>query len=251
MRVSIVTVVYNGEKFIKSAIDSVLSQDYPDIEHIIIDGNSSDNTMSIVNGYKDSVARIISEPDNGLYDAMNKGLSYCTGDIVGILNSDDFYKGPDVISKVVACFAKSDVQTVYGDLLYVDQFETEKIKRYWKGGEFKRSKFLYGWMPPHPTFFVRKEIYKKYGMFNLNLKSAADYEFMLRVLYKYKTSSYYLSQTLTVMRDGGMSNSSVSNRLRGNSEDSNAWKINNVKPYFFTRYLKPLRKLTQFVGRPF
>ncbi|MCE7995850.1 MAG: glycosyltransferase [Roseivirga sp.] len=248
MRVSIITVVYNGERFIKSAIESVLNQNYGDIEHIVIDGDSSDGTMEIINRYKDKISTIVSEPDKGLYDAMNKGLSHCTGEIVGILNADDFYKDSGVISRVVECFKEKNTQSIYGDLIYVDQTAINKVKRYWKGGIYKRSKFLFGWMPPYPTFFVKREVYDQFGNFNIELKSAADYEFMLRVLYKHEISSYYLNETLTIMREGGLSNSSISNRLRGNSEDFIAWKINDIKPFFFTRFLKPLRKLKQFVG---
>ncbi|MBO6497566.1 MAG: glycosyltransferase [Roseivirga sp.] len=250
MKVSIVTVVYNGASFIKSAIKSVLSQDYSDIEYIVIDGASTDGTMDIINQYKDQISHIISEPDQGIYDAMNKGVSLATGDVIGILNSDDFYSTNTVISDIVEKMTAEGVDSVYGNLVYVDPTNKEVVKRYWQSGRFTRKRFLYGWMPPHPTFFVRAEVYKKYGMFNLSLKSAADYEFMLRVLYKEKISTFYINKLITTMRDGGTSNISLKNRIRGNNEDQLAWKLNGLKPFFFTRYLKPLRKIWQFFRMP-
>ncbi len=246
MKVSIVTVVYNNETTIADAINSVLDQDYHDIEYIVVDGASKDGTMDIIKQYSNKISKVISEPDKGIYDAMNKGVALATGDVVGILNSDDFYLNSTVISSIVEKMISDGVDSVYGDLVYVDPVDTKVVKRYWQSGSFRRRRFLYGWMPPHPTFFVKSEIYEKHGLFNLSLRSAADYEFMLRVLYKYKISSSYLKEIVTVMRDGGNSNASIKNRIKGNNEDVLAWKINELKPFFFTRYFKPLRKIPQF-----
>ena len=247
--VSIITTAYNSEKTICDTLSSVASQDYPNIEHIIIDGRSTDNTLSIVSSFP-HVAKIISEKDAGIYDAMNKGLQVCTGEIVGLLNSDDFYVSETVIRQVVALMLKEQTDSLYGDLLYVHPEETQKIKRTWIAGRFHTRKFLYGWMPPHPTFFVRKKVYDTLGVFNISLKSAADYELMLRFLYKAKISVSYLPQVLVKMRAGGMSNASVNNRIKANREDREAWRVNNIRPYIFTTWLKPLRKLTQFVRKP-
>jgi len=253
MKISIITICYNSEKYIRSAIESVLNQTCGDIEYIVVDGDSKDATMDIVKTYEPKFGgrmKCVSEKDNGIYDAMNKGIAMATGDIIGILNSDDIYNGNDTIEKIVQCFQKENVDAVYGDLLYVNAENTNKIVRYWKSGHYKKNAFLWGWMPPHPAFFVKKEVYEKHGKFNTKLKSAADYEFMLRVIYKEKISLTYLPTILVKMRDGGESNQTIKNRVRGNREDREAWKINGLRPHWFTRYLKPARKLLQYVQRP-
>lgn len=250
MKVSIITVVYQGERFIESAIKSVLDQDYPDIEYIVIDGDSGDRTMELIESFGTKINTVVSEPDKGIYDAMNKGISLATGDIIGILNSDDFYRSDTIISKVVDRMISEKVDSVYGDLVYVDPEVTDKVRRYWKSGDFKSQRFLYGWMPPHPTFFIKRSVYLKYGFYNLGLRSAADYEFMLRVLFKHKVSCSHIPEVLTVMREGGISNASIRNRLKGNSEDARAWAQNDLKPLVVTRYLKPLRKLMQYISKP-
>jgi len=249
LTVSIITATYNSEKTIKHTLTSIASQDYRHIEHIIIDGQSTDNTLSIIREFP-HVTKIISEPDSGIYDAMNKGLRMCTGEIIGLLNSDDFYVSSSIIRQVVEKMVEEKTDSLYGDLVYVHPEETQKIKRTWMAGKFHPRNFLFGWMPPHPTFFVRRQIYDAHGHFNINLKSAADYELMLRFLYKSKISVSYLPQVLVKMRAGGMSNASLANRIKANREDREAWRVNDVKPYFFTTWLKPLRKLTQFVRKP-
>lgn len=246
MKISIVTVVYNNETTISQCIESVLNQSYPNIEYILIDGNSTDGTIDIVNQYQDKIDKIVSEPDKGIYDAMNKGLKLCSGDIIGILNSDDFYANNDIISNVVSTIKEFDVDAVYGNLKYVDPVDTKKVKRFWKSASFKRNKFEYGWMPPHPTFFVKKVVYDKYGYFNLELKSAADYEIMLRFLYKHKIQVKYIDEVLTIMRDGGNSNSSLKHRIKANKEDQRSWVLNGFTPPLLFRFLKPIRKLPQY-----
>ena len=245
MKVSIITVTFNSENTVNDTLLSIQGQDYGNIEHIIIDGASKDKTLDIVKSYK-HVTKIISEQDKGIYDAMNKGLRLATGDIIGILNSDDFYSSNQIISQIVNCFNENRTDTVYGDLEYVDSKNTDKVVRTWLSGNYKKKNFYYGWMPPHPTFFVRKELYLKYGMFNTNFKMAADYEFMLRLLFKNNISTSYLSKIIVKMRVGGLSNSNLKNRLRANNEDSKAWKINNLKPKFYTFLLKPTLKIKQY-----
>ena len=245
MKITIVTVTFNSAKTIRDTLESIKNQTYPNIEHIIVDGASSDNTLEIVRQYN-HVAKIISEPDNGIYDAMNKGLKIATGDIIGILNSDDFYLSPKTISEVVNVFKKQATDTVYGDLQYVDANKIDKIVRTWISGKFNKNNFYKGWMPPHPTFFVRKEIYTKFGYFNLKLTMAADYEIMLRFLFKNNVSTYYLPQTIVKMRAGGVSNSNLRNRLKANSEDKRAWEVNNIDPKFYTFILKPVLKIKQY-----
>jgi glycosyltransferase len=177
---------------------------------------------------------------------MNKGVKLATGDVIGILNSDDFYTDPSVLEKVAAAFKDPAVEAVYGDLQYVKQDNVQVVTRTWRSGKYQKRFLYYGWMPPHPTFFVRRHIYDKCGLFNTTLRSAADYELMLRVLLRYDTHAQYIPEVLVKMRAGGMSNASLKNRLRANKEDVMAWKLNDLKPYFFTTWLKPIRKILQF-----
>ena len=248
MKISIITITYNSEETLEDTIKSVVSQNYKDIEYIIIDGGSTDGTMAIVNKYKEQISIIVSEPDKGIYDAMNKGVEKATGDLVGILNSDDFYVNDNVISSIAEKIGNND--GIYADLVYVGREDTDKIIRYWKSKAYKEGSFLKGWMPPHPTFFIRKKIYDKYGTYNLSLKSAADYELMLRLIHKEKISITYLPQIITKMRVGGQSNASLSNRFKANKEDRMAWDINNIDPKFYSLYLKPIRKIGQFLRKP-
>ena len=246
MRVSIITVCYNSEKTIEDTIQSVLSQSYPKIEYIIIDGGSTDNTISIVNKYKDKIALVVSEKDKGIYDAINKGINKANGHVIALLHADDFYADEYCVEKMMEVFDATDSQGVYADLQYVSPIDKNKITRTWISGEYKIGKFLWGWMPPHPAFFVKRDVYLKYGKYSLELKSAADYEFMLRVIHKHKIKIGYLNKVIVKMREGGMSNVSVKNRIRANQEDRKAWVMNDLEPYFFTLFLKPLSKLKQF-----
>ena len=248
MKVSIITVCLNSEKTIENTIQSVLFQSYKNIEYIVIDGNSTDNTKSILDKYADFISTVVSEPDKGLYDAMNKGLKLATGDVIGILNSDDLYKDLFVVEKVIKQFDEQ-ADAVYGDIVYVDKNDITRIVRYWRSGLFKRYKMKFGWMPPHPAFFVRRTIYERYGEFNTAFKNSADYELMLRLIYKHRITVVYLSEILVYMREGGQGNASIKNRLRANKEDRLAWSANGLKPPFMLRLLKPLRKLPQFILR--
>lgn len=246
MTISIVTISFNSEKTIEDTILSVIGQTCEHVEYIIIDGGSKDKTMEIVNRHKDKISKIISEPDKGIYDAMNKGVHAATGDVVGILNSDDVYANRDVLKKVIAKFEEDNCDAVYSDLVYVDREDTGKVKRYWKSGEYKKGIFKKGWMPPHPTFFVKKKCYNDYGVYNTDLKSSADYELMLRFLHKHEISVSYLPEVITRMRVGGESNVSLKNRIRANKEDRLAWKLNGLKPGPLTLTRKPLSKISQF-----
>ena len=246
-KISIITIAYNSANTIEDTIQSVVNQDYPNVEYIIVDGASKDGTLEIVNRYKDKIAVVVSEPDKGIYDAMNKGVQLATGDIIGILNSDDFYANNQVITSIANTIGDSDA--IYADLVYVSQNDTDKIIRKWISGPYKEGAFIKGWMPPHPTFFLRKKIYDKYGVYNLQLKSAADYELMLRMIHKYKIKVAYLPEIITKMRVGGQSNASLKNRIAANKEDRMAWKMNGLKPGLFTLTVKPLRKITQFLKK--
>jgi glycosyltransferase involved in cell wall biosynthesis len=248
VKVSIITVSYNAAETIRDTISSVLSQKGISLEYIIVDGGSKDETVSIVESFGDKIHQFISEPDNGIYDGMNKGVAMATGNVVGILNADDFYSDEHVLKKVLELFVEG-VDAIYGDLVYVDQFDTDRITRAWKSGNYQPGAFKKGWMPPHPTFFVRIEIYEKFGSYSLELKSAADYEFMLRVIHKYEISLAYLPEIIVKMRRGGASNSSLKNRIKANQEDRMAWQMNELKPGRLTLVRKPLSKLGQFFKR--
>lgn len=246
MKISIITITYNSAATIEETLLSVINQSYKDIEYIIVDGKSTDDTLKIVEKYKDKISKILSEKDKGLYDALNKGIDMATGDVIGILHSDDFYIDSEVIRKYVSVFQLTKADSVYSDLYYVDKTDTNKIIRKWKSGEYSEKSFVNGWMPPHPTFFVKKEVYGMFGNFKTQFKSAADYELMLRFIQRHKISIAYLPEFTVKMRVGGKSNVSLQNRVNANLEDRMAWKINGLKPRFYTLYLKPLRKLLQF-----
>lgn len=246
LKISIITATYNSQDTLKDCLDSVCRQT-GNIEHLVIDGASEDHSVDIARSYS-HVSHVVSEPDHGIYDAMNKGIDYTTGDVVGILNSDDFYADDQVLQKVAAVFKNPEIDSCYGDLHYVHPVDTEKVTRNWKSGRFHSGKFRWGWMPPHPTFFVRRSVYERFGRFNLELGSAADYELMLRFLVKRQISCQYIPDVLVKMRGGGASNASLKNRLRANRMDRKAWDVNQLNPYPWTIPMKPLRKVGQFIG---
>jgi len=250
MKVSIITPSFNSAKTIADTLKSVVSQTYSNIEHIIIDGGSNDGTIDIVRKYKNSASKVVSELDEGIFDAMNKGIRMAKGDIIGILNSDDFYISNSVIEKVVEKMQETGADCLWGDLVYVDKNDINKIVRRWKSSPYKKGKFQRGWMPPHPAFFARKWVYEKYGVFNLGLaKVSADYEIMLRFLERYRIKSTYLPEVLVKMRTGGISNRNIKQIIIGNIECYQAWKINGLKISPFIIFLKPLSKAFQFFER--
>ncbi|MEQ8625778.1 MAG: glycosyltransferase family 2 protein [Vicingaceae bacterium] len=246
LKVSIITVCYNSAKTIEDTIQSVLTQGYKSIEYLIVDGQSTDGTLAILEKFKDQL-QYISESDKGMYDGLNKGIKKANGDIIGILNADDFYIDNKVIEDVVELMTIENTDALYADLYYVDAENTNQVKRYWKSGNYKHGDFKKGWMPPHPAFFLKKECYEKYGNFNLSLKTAADYELMLRMLHKYKVPVSYLKRVIVKMRIGGMSNASFKNRWKANRQDKKAWEINGLKPAPYTFLFKPMRKIVQFL----
>jgi glycosyltransferase involved in cell wall biosynthesis len=244
MLITIITVAYNSEKTIADTLRSVQTQTYPNIEHIVIDGGSKDNTLSVVNRFG-HIKKVVSEPDYGVYDAMNKGLALATGDVIGFLNSDDIYADDMVIERIANTFALRNVDSLYSDLEFFQGY-SENVTRVWIAGLIKRTRFLYGWMPPHPTFFVKKRVYDKFGGFDIGFRQSADYELMLRLLYRHGITSHYLQGVSIKMRVGGLSNASFKNRWRANQEDGFAWRKNSLEPHFFTVWMKPLVKLEQF-----
>lgn len=252
MKVSIITITYNSSATVEDTLRTVVSQDYPNLEYIIIDGKSKDKTLEIVERYKHGISKVISEKDKGLYDALNKGIKHATGDIIGMLHSDDLYANDQVISKVVKKFEEDpSTEGVYADLVFVNRTDVSKVMRTWNSGDYEEDDFLRGWMPPHPTFFVKKECYEKFGGFNTELKLSADYELMLRLIHKNKIKLAYLNEVIVKMRMGGVSNVSFFVKLKANLEDKMAWKLNGVKPGALTMLLKPLRKIGQYFKRAY
>jgi len=249
MKVSIITVCLNSEDTIERTINSVLSQSYPHIEYIVIDGGSVDRTINIIGQYKEKISKYISEKDEGIYDAMNKGLSFATGDIVGFLNSDDYYVNERVIELIVGFMVADDVCCCYGDLEYVTRKKPDKVVRSWRSRPYEDGLFKKGWHPPHPTFFVRRHIFKKYGKFDLYYKISADYELMLRLLKKYKVKSCYIPNVLVKMRPAGISNKSLLHILRANIECYRAWRRNNLEISPLVVLRKPLSKLAQVLRK--
>lgn len=249
MKISIITATFNSGASIKSALDSISSQDYPNFEVLIIDGGSKDNTVLLA---KDSYAgelKIISEKDEGIYDALNKGIKAANGDIIGFVHSDDFLASKDIISKITTIFQEEEVDGVYGDLLYVDKENTSKIIRYWKSQAFSPGLLQQGWMPAHPTLFLRKEVYEKHGLFNLNYKIAADYDFMLRIFSDPALKFKYLPEVVTKMRVGGASNRSLRNIQLKSQEDLRALRANGIKNPYLVLARKNFGKLGQFLTK--
>jgi len=248
LKISIITVVRNNKATIRDAIDSVLAQTYKDIEYIIIDGASSDGTVEVIESYKDQITKFVSEPDEGLYNAMNKGIALASGDIVGILNSDDFYIDEFVIEKVIKEFKEKEVDSVYADLVFVKPKNLQKVLRYYDSSHFTPEKFAYGWMPAHPTFFVKKEIYDRYGVFREDLKIAADFDILARFLFTYRISYSYMQEVLIKMRIGGVS-TSFSSIWINNMEQLQVCKNNAIDTNIFKIFSKYPSKIMGFFKR--
>ena len=252
MKISIITVVWNNVKTISETLNSVKSQKYKNIEHIVIDGGSTDGTLSLLKSRKDQLSALISEPDEGIYHAMNKGINLAKGEVIGFLNSDDFYYDNYVISKIAREFVKDPyLEASYSDLIYVDQINTSKIIRYFKSSKFKQGLFLKGWCPPHPTFFVRKSVYERFGKFDLSYKIASDVDLMIRFLEKYKIKSLYTPNVWVKMRMGGITNKNLRNIWLQNKEILNSLQRNDLSanPLKFFFY-KIVSRSFQFFKRP-
>jgi glycosyltransferase len=252
MNISIITATYNSAETIQETIESVLSQNDCDIEYVVVDGQSNDGTLDII---KKNESRFngrmqwISEPDKGIYDALNKGIRLVTGDIIGFLHSDDVFASPSVINTIQEVFEKTNADVVYGDLIYVDQKNPEKVLRYWRSQPFSSSLLLRGWMPAHPTVFMKKEIYEQHGGFDLSFSISADYDFLLRVFQDNSLRSVYLPQVITKMRLGGTSNKTIRNIVIKSKEDYWALRKNGFSHAGWILAMKNISKLTQFLKR--
>jgi glycosyltransferase len=249
MRFTIITVCYKAGEELAETVASVRAQTHPHIEHIIVDGASPDvATQAVLKRLDDGRSLIISEPDKGVYDAMNKGLARATGDVIGFVNAGDLLEGPEVIAKLAAEFAKGDADVIYGDALMVDPRDIRKVRRFWKGGDYHRENFRTGWMPPHLGTYIRREAYQRFGGFDLRFRIAADYELMFRFLYTHRLRARYVPLTIVRFRLGGASNKSLAHIWRANREVVEAWRHHGFTPPPLLIVRKPLRKLAQYFG---
>lgn len=252
MRISIITATYNCASVVGDCLSSIAGQTYENVERVVIDGASTDSTLDVLQAHRDALTVVVSEPDGGIYDAMNKGITLATGDIIGFLNSDDFYADNEVLSTVAKVFeSDSTLDACYSDLIYVDPADTARTVRYWQSGDFFPGSFAKGWMPPHPTFFVRRSVYERYGLFNLDYRIAADVELMMRLLEIHKIRVCYAPEVWVKMRLGGTTNKSFKNIWIQNREVLGAMKGHNLSVnsfLFFTHKL--LSRGQQFYRRP-
>lgn len=247
MKVSIITVAFNSAATIRDTIESVLSQDYPQIEYIVVDGGSTDGTLDIVKEYGSRIDRLVSEPDRGIYDAMNKGIELATGDVIGFLNSDDMYIDSKVVTQLMTAMNSQMADCVFADLIYVAPENTNKVLRYYNSARFKPSLFQYGWMPAHPTFFAKKTVYEKSGSFSLDYKIAADFEMLVRMLAVKNTSYAYLPKPIVRMRAGGISTAGLNHSLLLNREIVKACRANGINTNLAKVLLKIPIKLMELV----
>ena len=249
MKISLITAVYNNASGLRSSLESSLGQTHQDVERIVIDGGSTDGTLQVLQDCTSKIDQIVSEPDNGIYDALNKGIQLATGDIIGILHSDDLFAGPDILEKIARKFESSSIHLLYGDLCYVSNENPNEIVRYWRAGAFTQSSLPSGWMPPHPTVYVRRELFDKYGLYDTHYRIAADYDWMLRLLTKQTMDVAYFPEVLVHMRTGGASNRSLKNIWKKTCEDYAILKNHQIGGLRALLY-KNFGKLNQFWKRP-
>lgn len=248
MRVSVITAVYNRASTVGDAIRSLQGQRYGSIEHIVQDGLSKDGTLDVINELRTDTTFLVSEADNGIYDAINRGISRASGDIIGLMHSDDFYANDRVLEKVADALSDSSIDGVYGDLQYVAADDPNRIVRHWKSGEYSFQKLKRGWMPPHPTLYLRREVFQRWGLYDTSFRIAADYDAILRYLVKGKVNLAYIPEVLVKMRMGGESNRSLGRILLKSREDLRAMRGNNIGG-LSTLVMKNLSKIGQFISK--
>ena len=249
MKISIITATYNSEKTLRNTLENILGQTYQDYESIIVDGASKDGTMDLVRELEPRFQgrmKWISEPDKGIYDAMNKGIRMASGDVVGLLNSDDFYTSNDVLETIAKTFEGSDIDACYGDIHYVNDNDLEKCVRYYSSAKFTPKRMMYGYIPAHPSFYCRKEVYQKYGLFDTSFKIAADFEQLLRLIYVEKIKTEYIPKDFVTMRTGGASNASISSRIAIMKEHLRGFKKNGIRNNCFRLSLRYFSKLLEY-----
>ena len=247
MKVSVITVCYNAIRGIEKTIQSVISQSHDDIEYIVIDGGSTDGTIDVIQKYRDKIAYFVSEPDGGIYDAMNKGIRMATGDVVGILNSDDFYTSDDALQKIADAFEENDIDATYGDIHFVNDDDLTKMVRYYSSAVFKRSFMRFGLMPAHPSFYCKREVYEKYGAFDTSYRIAADFENLLRLIFIHRIKMLYIPKDFVTMRTGGASTAGFASRRKIMREHLQAMKKNGVYSNFFLLSLRYFYKIYELM----
>jgi glycosyltransferase len=248
LHISVITAVLNRAPTLAAALRSVHGQAWPNVEHVVIDGGSTDGSLDILRQHQSGIAKLVSEPDDGIYDALNKGIRVATGDVIGFMHADDEFATPDALARIAQAFEDPAVDAVYGDLVYVRKDDTSQVVRYWRAGNYERGQLANGWMPPHPTFYVRREVYSRFGGFDTSYRIAADYENMLRILWSGGVKATYIPQVLVRMRVGGISNMSFFNVLHKSREDYAALRQNGIGGLQAV-LLKNVTKLPQFVAR--
>jgi glycosyltransferase involved in cell wall biosynthesis len=246
--ISVITVSHNSADSIAKSINSVLEQSYEKIEYIIIDGASVDGTKDIVKSYGTKISRFITEPDKGMYDAINKGIAVSNGDIIGILNSDDVFYDRHVIGKVAESFSENEIDAVYGDAIFVKSGDTSRIVRYYSSGAFHPRKFRFGFMPAHPSFYARRELFERFGLYKSDYKIAADFELLLRFIHVNRIKYKYLKMPFVKMRTGGISNKSFKSNITLNREILRACRENGLQTGYFLIYLKYFFKVFEYFG---
>jgi glycosyltransferase involved in cell wall biosynthesis len=248
LQISVITAVLNRAATLGASVRSVHAQQGCDVEHIVIDGGSTDGSLDVLDQHKAAIRKIVSEPDGGLYDALNKGLRHASGDVVGFMHADDEFASPHALARIAAAFEDPDVGAVYGDLVYVKKNDVSRVVRYWRAGQYQRAQLTQGWMPPHPTFYARRDVYSRLGGFDTRYRIAADYESMLRILWKGRVKAAYVPEVIVRMRVGGMSNASLFNVLNKSKEDYAAMRQNGIGG-LQALLLKNVTKLPQLVLR--
>lgn len=245
LKISLITVTRNAETYLSRCIESVIAQNYSNLEYIVIDGASTDNTLQIINKYNQNIDFYVSEPDSGIYDAMNKGINIATGDVIGVLNADDFFADNSILSSLSSAFKQYNTDVIYGDLDYINP--KGAIVRNWHSGAYKHGMFNWGWMPPHPTFYCKRSLFERFGLYDLQYGTAADYELMLRFIHQQKADVYYLNKKMVKMNKGGVSNKSFQNRFKAWVFDYKAMGKNGVMFPLMCVIFKPIRKFSQFL----
>lgn len=246
MKITIITVVFNGEKTISRALKSVITQNHVGVEHIIVDGASTDGTLSVLENFQQNISKLISEPDRGIYDAMNKGVKLASGEIIGILNADDYYAHPNVLKNVCHIFETQEIDAVYGDVEYFDSVNPEDVTRFYSSANFHPDKLSIGVMPAHPALFLKKGVYEKYGLFNVNYKIAGDFDLIARIFKDGNLKSIYVPQVLTRMQKGGVSNRGIGNTILLNKEILRSCRNNQIPTNYLKLYSRYLSKIFEF-----